>query len=79
MLVLNLELENPVSNHLISLGTGWFPYLRSGDSHTYLTGSYSAHSDVSESLRLFGLQLARLLYPWNFPQKNARMGFHFLR
>ena len=79
MLVLNLELEKPISNHLTYLGTGWFPCLRSGDSHIYLTGPYSAPSDVSESLRPLGLQRARLLYPWDFPDNNARMGFHCLR
>ena len=35
-------------------------------------------SVMSDSLWPHGLQPARLLYPWNFPGKNAGMGSHFL-
>ena len=37
-----------------------------------------SHSVVSISLWLHGLQPARLLYPWNFPGKCARVGSHSL-
>ena len=33
---------------------------------------------TSDSLRLHGLWLARLLCPWDFPGKNTGMGCHFL-
>ena len=33
---------------------------------------------MSDSLRPHGLSPARLLCPWNFPGKNAGVGFHFL-
>ena len=33
---------------------------------------------MSDPLRLHGLQLARLLCPWNFPRKNTGVGCHFL-
>ena len=32
----------------------------------------------SNSLRPHGLQLARLLCPWNSPSKNTRVGYHSL-
>ena len=35
-------------------------------------------SVVSDSLRLHGLQPARLLCPWDFPGKNSGVGCHFL-
>ena len=35
-------------------------------------------SVVSDPLRPHGLQLARLLSPWNFPGKNIGVGCHFL-
>ena len=38
-------------------------------------------SDVSDSLRPYGLYLSptpRLLYPWDSPGKNSRVGCHFL-
>ena len=35
-------------------------------------------SVLSDSLRHCGLKPARLLYPWNFPDKNTGVGFHFL-
>ena len=35
-------------------------------------------SVVSNSLWPHGLQLARLLCPWNFPGKNTEVGCHFL-
>ena len=35
-------------------------------------------SVVSNSLQPHGLQLARHLYPWDFPSKNTRMDCHFL-
>ena len=37
-----------------------------------------ACSVVSYSLQPHGLQLARLLCPWNFPGKNTGVGCHFL-
>ena len=36
------------------------------------------HSVVSDSLQSRGLQLTRLLCPWDFPGKNTRVGCHFL-
>ena len=33
---------------------------------------------MSESLQPLGLQLTRLLGPWNFPCKSTRVGCHFL-
>ena len=36
------------------------------------------HSAVSDSLGPHGLQLARLLCPWNFPGKNTGGGCNFL-
>ena len=35
-------------------------------------------SAESDSLRPYGLQPARLLFPWNIPSQNIRMGCHFL-
>ena len=35
-------------------------------------------SIMSDSLRCFGLQPARLLCPWNFSGKKTGMGYHFL-
>ena len=35
-------------------------------------------SVVSSSLRLHGLNIARLLCPWNFSNKNTGVGCHFL-
>ena len=37
-----------------------------------------SHSDISDSLQLHGLWPSRLLYPWNSPGKNARVGCHSL-
>ena len=37
-----------------------------------------SHSVVSDSLRPFGLQPARLLCPWDSPGKNTGVGCHFL-
>ena len=36
-----------------------------------------SHLVVSDSLRPRGLQLARLLCPWNSPDKNTGVGCHF--
>ena len=33
---------------------------------------------MSDSLRPYGLQPARLLCPWDFPSKNTGVGYHFL-
>ena len=33
---------------------------------------------MSDSLRPHGLQLTRLLHPWDFPSKNTGVGCHFL-
>ena len=35
-------------------------------------------SVVSDSLQLHGLQLTRLLHPWDFPAKNTGVDCHFL-
>ena len=35
-------------------------------------------SILSDSLQPFGLQPARLLYPWDSPGKNSGVGCHFL-
>ena len=32
---------------------------------------------MSDSLWLHGLQPARLLWPWNYPDKNTKVGCHF--
>ena len=37
-----------------------------------------SHLVMSNSLRPHGLQLTRLLRPWDFPGKNMGMGCHFL-
>ena len=37
-----------------------------------------SNSVISESLQPHGLQPARLLYPWNSPGKNTRVGSHSL-
>ena len=37
-----------------------------------------AKSLLSDSVRLYGLQPARLLYPWNSPGKNTGVGCHAL-
>ena len=34
---------------------------------------------VSDSLQPYGLLPTRLLYPWDFPDKNTGVGCHFLR
>ena len=36
------------------------------------------HSVMSDSLRPHGLQLVRLLSPWNSPSKSTGAGYHFL-
>ena len=36
------------------------------------------HSVMSNSLQPHGLQLVRLLCPWDFPGKNTGMDYHFL-
>ena len=33
---------------------------------------------MSDSLRRYGLQPARFLYPWDFPGKNTGASYHFL-
>ena len=35
-------------------------------------------SVVSDSLQPYVLEPAKLLCPWDFPSKNARVGCHFL-
>ena len=37
-----------------------------------------SHSVMSDSLRFYGLESARLLCPWAFPGKNNGVGCHFL-
>ena len=37
-----------------------------------------SHSVVADSLQLHGLQSARLVCPWNFPDKNIGVSCHFL-
>ena len=37
-----------------------------------------SHSVVSDSSRLHGLQLTRLLHPWDFPGKSTGVGCHCL-
>ena len=46
--------------------------------HQNLNGVCVSHSVVSDSLRLHGLQPARLLCPWDSLGKNAGVGYHFL-
>ena len=52
--------------------------------HAFKVGSCCAcvyvlsRSVVSNSLQAHGLQLTRLLCPWNFPGKNTEAGCHFL-
>ena len=51
-------------------------------SHLYMTARkimhVFSHSVVSSSLQLHGLQLAKLLCPWDFPGNNTGVGCHFL-
>ena len=37
-----------------------------------------SHSGLSNSLRPYGLEPARLLSPWDYPSKNTGAGSHFL-
>ena len=37
-----------------------------------------SHLVMSDSLKPHGLQLSRLLCPWDFPCKNIGVGYHFL-
>ena len=37
-----------------------------------------SHSVESDSLGPHGLQPTKVLCPWDFPDKNTRVGFHFL-
>ena len=39
---------------------------------------YVASVVMCDSLRCYGLWPARLLYPWDYPGKNTRMGCHAL-
>ena len=48
----------------------WFLLMLSSPCH--------ACSVVSDSLWLHELQLTRLLCPWDFPDKNTRVDYHFL-
>ena len=50
---------------------------RLSDFHS-LTHTSVSLSVVSDSLQPHGLQPTRLLYPWNFPGMNTRVGCHFL-
>ena len=53
------------------------PYFK--DTEKVIFGPKGASSSVvSDSLRSHELLPARLLSPWNFPGKNARVGCHFL-
>ena len=51
-------------------------------SHLYMTARkimhVFSHSVVSSSLQLHGLQLAKLLCPWDFPGNNTAVGCHSL-
>ena len=42
------------------------------------SGLWFGRSVISDSLWPHGLQHARLLCPWHFPEKNAGVGCHFL-
>ena len=46
--------------------------------HPQLTPVYVRHSVASDSQQPHGLQLTRLLCPWDFPGKKTGMGCHFL-
>ena len=47
--------------------------------HAYLFAVYIPKcSVVSNSLQLHGMQPTRLLYPWDFPEKNTGVCSHFL-
>ena len=46
--------------------------------HKYACVCAHACSVMSSSFETQGLQHFRLLFPWNFPVKNAEVGFHFL-
>ena len=39
---------------------------------------YAVTSGMSDHLRPYGLQLTRLLCPWDSPGKNTRVGYHAL-
>ena len=51
--------------------------LRQGSWEILADGSVS-HSVVSDSVRPYGLQLTRLLCPWDAPGKDTGVGCHFL-
>ena len=53
-------------------------YLNVSNDLTYLLPFIVVRSVVSDSLRPHWLQPARLLCPWDFPDKNTGVGCHFL-
>ena len=67
-----ISLKSLASLNLISLSIKWnWWYLITGWLSLWVVFS---HSVVSNSLQPHGLQLTRLLCPWNFPGKNTRVG-----
>ena len=66
------------SKFLRKTGMGWRKADTTSESPFKRPGIVLMASGVSASLRLHGLQPARLLCPWGFPGKNTRVCGHFL-
>ena len=77
-------MTTPVENRknaFISLLLSWCFFHRVLESLTpflYLPCCYFSHSVVSDTLSPCGLLPARILCPWNFPDKNTRLGCDFI-
>ena len=84
-------LENPVDrgdwlDTVFRIAKSWTQLKRLSAQHSTVCGQRQGKSEnecvsrslVSNSLQAHGLQLARLLHPWNFPGKNTGVGCHFL-
>ena len=65
-------------NMLKTVSTNIFPKYLCVLSVLRLTQLQFSHSVMSDSLQPYGLQPARLLYPWDSPDKNTGVGCHAL-
>ena len=61
-----------------SVGHLWGPSCWSWSGRVYLRVCVLSHSVVSDSFQPHGLQLTRLLCPWDSPGKNTGAGCQFL-
>ena len=61
-----------------ALATTFLSSLLGTDPSQELPNAAVLCSVLPDSLRPCGLKPARLLYPWNFPDRNTGVGFHFL-